>query len=311
MQRYIGFDWNLESRTVAITEEKVTIPSILMAAASSLILGTRSHQPTWKVSTYFLHFPFSAPFLADYSTFRTGVQISSSETASFTEFTCRSFLGLFSNQESTQRKATQVSGYTRSPLVGGCEHVLWNWPNYRSLLGRMEVDTRFQRWSPPGVRHRLGRGCCCGARLSRRPPSGPHWPSQRPRSCLSRSFRQCRNCFRNQQREIAQSRNQQNVYLLQAQFLIRLSARHVTSRENIADALSRRAIAEFLTGFPSVDNPFARPPFRQTDMMVAPCLQFVISITPASTRGHLVATQSFPPSLSLPCQGTYFPLARN
>jgi hypothetical protein len=42
------------------------------------------------------------------------------------------------------------------------------------------------------------------------------------------------------------------VYLLQAQHRIRLKAVHVTSRDNISDALSRGAIREFLAGFPSV-----------------------------------------------------------
>jgi hypothetical protein len=50
-----------------------------------------------------------------------------------------------------------------------------------------------------------------------------------------------------------------HVYLLQAQHLIRLSAKYVTSRENIADALSCGAIAEFLTGFPSVDTQISIP----------------------------------------------------
>ena len=56
-----------------------------------------------------------------------------------------------------------------------------------------------------------------------------------------------------------QSRNREtnkilkHVYLLQAQHRIRLKTMHVTSCDNISDALSRGAINEFLTGFPSVN----------------------------------------------------------
>jgi hypothetical protein len=44
-----------------------------------------------------------------------------------------------------------------------------------------------------------------------------------------------------------------HIYLLQAQHRIRLKSVHVKSRDNISDALSRGAVKEFLTGFPSVN----------------------------------------------------------
>ena len=44
-----------------------------------------------------------------------------------------------------------------------------------------------------------------------------------------------------------------HVYLLQAQHHIRLKMIHVTSCDNISDALSRGAISKFLAGFPSVN----------------------------------------------------------
>jgi hypothetical protein len=45
-----------------------------------------------------------------------------------------------------------------------------------------------------------------------------------------------------------------HMYFLQAEHQIRLKSVHVTSRENISDALSRGAIDEFLEGFPGVNT---------------------------------------------------------
>jgi hypothetical protein len=44
-----------------------------------------------------------------------------------------------------------------------------------------------------------------------------------------------------------------HIYLLQAQHQIHLKSVHVTSHENISDALSCGTIKEFLTGFPGVN----------------------------------------------------------
>ena len=44
-----------------------------------------------------------------------------------------------------------------------------------------------------------------------------------------------------------------HIYLLQAQHQIRIKSVHVTSRDNISDALLHGAIKEFLSGFPSVN----------------------------------------------------------
>jgi hypothetical protein len=45
-----------------------------------------------------------------------------------------------------------------------------------------------------------------------------------------------------------------HVYLLQANHQIRLVSEYVASRDNIADALSRGAVKDFLRGFPSVST---------------------------------------------------------
>ena len=44
-----------------------------------------------------------------------------------------------------------------------------------------------------------------------------------------------------------------HIYLLQAQHHIQLKSTHITSCNNISDALSHGAINDFLTGFPSIN----------------------------------------------------------
>jgi hypothetical protein len=62
-----------------------------------------------------------------------------------------------------------------------------------------------------------------------------------------------------------------HVYLLQAQHRIRVKSVHVASRSNISDALSRGAIAEFLTGFPSINIQASVPlPEHLADKLILP-----------------------------------------
>jgi hypothetical protein len=61
-----------------------------------------------------------------------------------------------------------------------------------------------------------------------------------------------------------------HVYLLQAQHRIRLKSKHVTSHDNISDALSRGAIKDFLTGFPSVNIQISVPlPDHLADKLIS------------------------------------------
>ena len=60
-----------------------------------------------------------------------------------------------------------------------------------------------------------------------------------------------------------------HVYLLQAQHQIHLKTIHVTTQNNILDALSQGAIEEFLSNFPSINSQILIPlPDHLADKLV-------------------------------------------
>ena len=138
-------------------------PPQYLGGRRARLLTARGCQLTWKASAYFLYLPSHPTVstidlsLRKYLCFSAGKAACSSWTQS------RSYLDIVPAQQPSEYLSSRFTSGSRSGLVGGRKHLLWNWSCHREVLGRMEMGTRIHCGTTPGVRHRVGRGGSCGA----------------------------------------------------------------------------------------------------------------------------------------------------
>src|SRR5882762_2581556 len=245
IQRYIGFDWNLETRTVALPPEKLS-KTLLVLDRWLTLNETFSAGDAASLHGKLVHisciFPLIRPFLRSISSFassfkspRAKLLISSAVHA---DLSCVLFLIKILPNKTPLAPAQPVDiqwwgDASTSFGVGialGCHWAVWKWaPGFK--IGPLQVYNI--GWAE-AVAIELGLRLALNLGLLGK-------PSQRGHTFLVRSDNAGVVLVTNKGRSRSRETNKilKHVYLLQAQFSIRLSAMHVISHENIADALSR------------------------------------------------------------------------
>ena len=119
IQQYIGFDWNLEFHTVALSSEKLSKELTLLETwlAPSDLLGTRHCQLTWEAGSHFMHLPPDLTFPPWYHPLRTCFQVPSGQNAHLSTVVCRPLMGAVHHQESPQQDSPGLPGSHRPSVV--------------------------------------------------------------------------------------------------------------------------------------------------------------------------------------------------
>lgn len=81
------------------------------------------------------------------------------QSSKFPLFGSRSLLDPFSDPRHPKLNASDITSYSRSAMVGWCQHNIWHQCCNSKLLGNLEVVTRFPGGPEAAVWHWLGRGC--------------------------------------------------------------------------------------------------------------------------------------------------------
>jgi hypothetical protein len=276
IQRYIGFDWNLASRTVALPPEKL---SKILSTLQKWLLPGETFSPRDAASLHgkLVHvsciFPLIRPFLRSISSFATSFKLPRSKLQvppfvsadlSWVLFLVRSLpneIPLAPSQPLDLQWWGDASTSFGIGIAIGCYWAVWKWaPNFK-VGPRQEYDIG---WAE-AVAVELGLRLAFSLDLISS-------ASQRGFTFLVRSDNAGVVSVTNKGRSRSRETNKilKHIYLLQAQHQIRLKSVHVTSRENISDALSRGAIKEFLTGFPGVNIQASVPlPSHLADKLIS------------------------------------------
>ena len=276
VQRYIGFNWNLDSRTVALPPEKLSKTLSLLTqwlTAGERFLAREAASLHGKLVHISCIFPLIRPFLRGVASFAL------------------SFI--------SPRAKLLVPPPLQADL-SWVQFIIKNLPNEIPLAPRQPLDLQWWgdastsfgigivlgrhwavwKWAPgfkvgPRQEFNIGWAEAVAVELGLRLAISLNFLSS---NCMAgHTFLVCSdnagivfvtNKGRSRSRETNMILKQ--VYLLQAQHRIRLKSMHVSSRENISDALSRGAVKEFLTGFPSVDTQISIPlPGHLSDKLVS------------------------------------------
>ena len=260
VQRYIGFEWNLESRTVALPPEKLS--KILSILGNWLVADGRfSAKEAASLHGKLVHisciFPLIRPFLRSISGFATSFTHPQSELrvppGVHADLSWVYFLIKHLSNETPLAPPTPVdiqwwgdaSSFFGIGISLSHYWAVWKWAPGFKVGPRQDFDIG---WAEAvaielGLRLALELGLLGIA-------------NQRGHSFLVRSDNAGVVVVTNKGRSRSRETNKilKHIYLLQAEQQIRLKSVHVTSRENISDALSRGAIDEFLKGFPDVNT---------------------------------------------------------
>jgi hypothetical protein len=156
VQRYIGFDWNLASRTVALPPRDIIQDLICpagLAPSRRDLFPTRCCQFAWKISSHILYFSAHLSFPAQHFQLHYQFQASTVEAPGPPLHECRPFMGSFPHQEPSQQSPTSTLSAVGFTMVRGCQHILQHWHCNRSLLGSLEMGSEFQGWPSSGVQY--------------------------------------------------------------------------------------------------------------------------------------------------------------
>lgn len=177
IQRYIGFDWDLEKKERCDPERKTRQnpdPSGCMAQSRCKILHERCMQSARKASSCFLCLSSHSPFLTRAIYLRRKFFLLATRTVdTFQGCYCRPPVGCGSAMSTSERDPPMLASSCRHWLVGRCQHFLWNRHHDRPLLGCVALGTRFPSRPRPGFRHWMGGGSRCRTRVSYGPAPKP------------------------------------------------------------------------------------------------------------------------------------------
>jgi hypothetical protein len=266
VQRYIGFDWNLESRTVALPAEKLSktlslLDTWLMPEATFSARDAASlHGKLVHISCIF---PLIRPFLRGIAHFAHCYKSPQSKLLvfpplhadlSWVRFLIKNLPNvtpLASLEPVDLQWWGDASTSFSIGVVLGSHWAVWRWaPGFKvGPLQEFDIGWAEAVAVELGLRLALELGLFAE-------------PGRQGCTFLVRSDNAGIVAVTNKGRSRSRETNKilKHVYVLQAQHRIRLKTIHVTSRDNISDALSRGAINEFLTGFPLVNTHASIPP---------------------------------------------------
>jgi hypothetical protein len=264
-QRYIGFDWNLDSRTVALPLEKLAKTLSLLTqwlAPNERFLAREAASLHGKLVHISCIFPLIRPFLRGIASFALGflspraklcVPPNLQADLSWVQFIIKNLpneIPLAPQQPLDLQWWGNASTSFGIGIALGCHWAVWKWAPGFKVGPRQEFDIG---WAE-AIAVELGLRLAISLNFLSRSCMAGH-------TFLVRSDNAGVVVVTNKGRSRSRETNKilKHIYLLQAQHQIRLKTVHVTSRENISDALSRGAIAEFLTGFPSVNSQVSIP----------------------------------------------------
>ena len=174
------------------------------------------------------------------------------QSSKFPFFDSRSLLDPFSDPRHPKLNASDITSYSRSAMVGWCQHNIWHQCCNSKLLGNLEVVTRFPAGPEAAVWHWLGRGCSNRAWLMSCHPLDL-FNTLVYSHCM---FLVCSNnlgvvSVTNKGHTCSTKTNctLRHIYLLQAYHYIWLWVIHVPGCNNISNTLSREDVTGFLKGF--------------------------------------------------------------
>jgi hypothetical protein len=259
VQRYIGFEWNLESHTVALPPEKL---SKILSILGNWLVADRQFSAKEATSLHgkLVHisciFPLICPFLRSISGFATSFTHPQSKLwvppGVHADLSWVYFLIKRLPNETPLAPSTPVDiqwwGDASSSFGIGIalSHywVVWKWAPGFKVGPHQDFDIG---WAET-VAIELGLWLALKLGLL-------DIANQPGHSFLVRLDNAGVVVVTNKGRSRSRETNKilKHIYLLQAEHQIRLKSVHVTSRENISDALSSGAINEFLKGFPVVN----------------------------------------------------------
>ena len=261
LQRYIGFDWNLVSHMLALPQEKLSKTLSILdkwLSASETFSARDAASLHGKLIHISCIFPLIRPFLCSISTFassftslRSGRPVPPAMLAdlSWIQFLIRNLPNEIPLAPSLPIDLHWWGDTSTSFGIGialGHYWAVWRWaPGFR-VGPLLDYDIG---WAEAvavelGLRLGLDLGLLGSA-------------DQRGHSFLVRS-------------DNTGIVSVTNKDLLQVQHQIRLKSVYVASRDNIADALPRGAIKEFLSGFPEVNCQASIPlPSHLADKLVS------------------------------------------
>ncbi|KIM89605.1 hypothetical protein PILCRDRAFT_60330 [Piloderma croceum F 1598] len=276
VQRYIGFDWNLDSRTVALPVEKLSkifhlIEQWLKPGQSFIARDAASlHGKLVHVSCIF---PLIRPFLRSIATFALSYKSPMAKLQappplqadlSWVQFILKSLpneMPLAPAQLVDLQWWGDASTSFGIGVVVGSHWAVWKWaPSFR-VGPRQAFDIG---WAE-AVAVELGLRIMISLNFLSTSCIAGH-------TFLVRSDNAGIVCVTNkgQSRNLETNKILKHIYSLQAKQRIRLKSVHVTSRDNISDALSRGAIQEFLAGFPAVNIRVSPPlPDHLADKLIS------------------------------------------
>ena len=276
VQRYIGFDWDLDRRMVILPPDKLSKTLSLLSrwiSPNERFIAREAASLHGKLVHISCIFPLIRPFLSGIAAFALGfrhprakLQVPPSLQAdlSWIQFIIKSLpneMPLASQQPVDLQWWGDASTSFSIGIAVGHYWAVWKWaPGFK--VGPRQVFNI--GWAEAvaieiGLRlvislHFLSDHCVAGhSFLVRSDNAGVVFVTNKGRS-----------------RSRETNKILKHIYQLQACHRIRLKSMHVASRNNISDALSRGKIKEFLTGFPSVDTQISLPlPTNLADKLIS------------------------------------------
>ena len=264
-QRYIGFDWDLVSRTVALPPEKYAKTLCLLVhwlSPGEKFLARDAASLHGKLVHISCIFPLIRPFLRGIATFARSYKSPRAKLhappdlqadLSWVQFIVKNLpneMPLAPAQPLDLQWWGDASTSFGIGIVLGCYWAVWKWAPSFKVGPKQEFDIG---WAE-AVAVELGLRLAINLEF-------PSCTNIAGHTFLVRSDNAGVVFVTNKGRSRSRETNKilKHLYLLQARHQIRLKSVHVASRDNIADVLSRGAITEFLTGFPAVDTQVSVP----------------------------------------------------
>jgi hypothetical protein len=276
VQRYIGFDWNLDRRTVMLPPDKLSKTLSVLShwlTPGERFIAREAASLHGKLVHISCIFPLIRPFLSGIASFalsfkhpRAKLRVPPNLQAdlSWIQFVVKSLpneMPLASRQPVDLQWWGDASTSFGIGIAVGRYWAVWKWapgfrvgPHQEFNIGWAEAVAVELGLHLVISQHFLSDHCIAGHTfLVRSDNAGVVFVTNKGRS-----------------RSHETNKILKYVYQLQAQHRVRLKSVHVASRDNISDALLRGAIKEFLTGFPSVDTQISIPlPDHLADKLIS------------------------------------------
>ncbi|KAJ7186445.1 hypothetical protein C8R46DRAFT_1273019, partial [Mycena filopes] len=146
---------------------------VQLAARGQSFLSSRCVQSAWKACAYFVHIPFNPPIPEIYLRVCELFHFPARTSPPASGLICRLILGGIHCIQTAQFHAARTTRHCRSAVVGGCEYILWHWSCGSRPMGSLALGNWGASRPAHGIRHRLGRGRSCRARLAHSISPGP------------------------------------------------------------------------------------------------------------------------------------------